>query len=71
MFQFAQDRLKIPRGTIPSNDADQTILATFETEILYNCANIQRGWCGRWDYIFSFIKKFRNNQNSSCPTERR
>ncbi|MGE0479988.1 MAG: malate synthase A [Phycisphaerae bacterium] len=60
IFELAQDELKIPRGTIRATVLIETILASFEThEILYELRNHSAGLnCGRWDYIFSFIKKF-------------
>src|SRR5438128_2072887 len=62
VFCFAQDRLGIPRGTIRATVLIETILAAFEMdEILYELRDHSSGLnCGRWDYIFSFIKKFRN-----------
>src|ERR1019366_744582 len=60
VFNFAQDALKIPRGSIRATVLIETILATFETEeILYELREHSAGLnCGRWDYIFSYIKKF-------------
>ena len=52
----------------------ETILAAFEMdEILYELRDHSAGLnCGRWDYIFSFIKKFRDAAATSCcPTARR
>ena len=65
VFKFAQDELRIPRGTIRATVLIETILAAFETEeILYELREHSAGLnCGRWDYIFSFIKKFRNNRD--------
>src|SRR5690349_20157202 len=62
VFCFAQDELGIPRGTIRATVLIETILAAFEMdEILYELRENSSGLnCGRWDYIFSFIKKFRN-----------
>jgi len=62
VFNFAQDSLGIPRGTIRATVLIETILASFEMdEILYELRDHSAGLnCGRWDYIFSFIKKFRN-----------
>ncbi|MGI8967032.1 MAG: malate synthase, partial [Limisphaerales bacterium] len=69
IFIFAQDELGIPRGSIKATVLIETILATFETEeILYELRGHSAGLnCGRWDYIFSFIKKFRNNPNFILP----
>ena len=60
VFCFAQDELGIPRGTIRATVLIETILAAFEMdEILYELREHSSGLnCGRWDYIFSFIKKF-------------
>src|SRR3712207_1647197 len=61
VFNLAQDELGIPRGTIKATVLIETILATFEMhEILYELREHSAGLnCGRWDYIFSYIKKFR------------
>jgi len=60
VFNFAQDRLRIPRGTIRATVLIETILAAFEMdEILYELrTHIAALNAGRWDYIFSAIKKF-------------
>jgi malate synthase len=60
-FNLAQDELKIPRGTIRATVLIETIPAAFEMdEILYELRDHSAGLnCGRWDYIFSCIKKFR------------
>jgi malate synthase len=62
IFNAAQDELGIPRGTIKATVLLETILATFEMdEILYELREHSAGLnAGRWDYIFSAIKKFRN-----------
>jgi len=69
VFNFAQDALKIPRGSIRATVLIETILATFEAEeILYELCEHSAGLnCGRWDYIFSFIKKFRNRPGFILP----
>jgi len=69
VFNFAQDRLGVPRGTIRATVLIETILATFEMdEILYELRDHSAGLnCGRWDYIFSFIKKFRNFPQFMLP----
>ena len=61
IFVMAQDDLGIPQGTIKATVLIETILATFEMhEILYELREHSAGLnCGRWDYIFSYIKKFR------------
>jgi malate synthase len=62
IFVRAQEQLKIPAGTIKATVLIETILAAFEVdEILYELRDHMAGLnCGRWDYIFSFIKKFKN-----------
>lgn len=62
VFNFAQDYLNIPRGTIRTTVLIENILAAFEMdEIIWELREHSAGEnCGRWDYIFSFIKKFRN-----------
>ena len=69
VFLAAQDALGIPRGTLKATVLIETILAAFEMdEILYelreHCVGLN---CGRWDYIFSFIKKFRNRPEFLLP----
>lgn len=60
VFNFAQDYLGLPRGTIRATVLIETILAAFEMEeILYELKEHAAGLnAGRWDYIFSCIKKF-------------
>ena len=69
VFVFAQDYLGVPRGTIRATVLIETILAAFEMdEILYELREHSSGLnCGRWDYIFSFIKKFRNRPDFLLP----
>ncbi len=69
VFCFGQDELGIPRGTIRATVLIETILAAFEMdEILYELRQHSSGLnCGRWDYIFSFIKKFRNHPEFVLP----
>ncbi|HTV54503.1 MAG TPA: malate synthase A [Terriglobia bacterium] len=69
VFNFAQDELGIPRGTIRATVLIETILAAFEMdEILYELRDHSAGLnCGRWDYIFSFIKKFRSRPDFVLP----
>jgi len=69
VFVFAQERLGIPRGTIRATVLIETILASFEmNEILWELREHSSGLnCGRWDYIFSFIKKFRNRHDFVLP----
>jgi malate synthase len=60
VFAYAQNRLGLPRGTIRATVLIETIMAAFEMdEILYELREHSAGLnCGRWDYIFSVIKKF-------------
>ena len=69
VFLFSQDELGIPRGSIRATVLIETILAAFEMdEILYELRDHSSGLnCGRWDYIFSFIKKFRNRPDFVLP----
>jgi malate synthase len=62
VFVFSQNYLGVPQGTVRATVLIETILAAFEMdEILYELRDHSAGLnCGRWDYIFSFIKKFRN-----------
>lgn len=62
VFLFAQNYLGLPAGTIKATVLIETITASFQIdEILYELKEHSAGLnCGRWDYIFSFIKKFRN-----------
>lgn len=59
VFEFAQSYMEIPRGTIKATVLIETILASFVLhEILYELRHHSAGLnCGRWDYIFSYIKK--------------
>jgi malate synthase len=69
IFLFSQEALGIPRGTIRATVLIETITAAFEMdEILYELREHSAGLnCGRWDYIFSFIKKFRNHPEFVLP----
>jgi malate synthase len=69
VFNLSQDLLGIPRGTIRATVLIETILAAFEMdEILYELRDHSAGLnCGRWDYIFSFIKRFRNHAGFVLP----
>jgi malate synthase len=69
VFNFAQDELGLPRGTIRATVLIETILAAFEMEaILYELRDHSSGLnAGRWDYIFSIIKKFRNRPDFVLP----
>src|SRR5262249_32829858 len=73
VFMLAERLLDLPRGTIRATVLIETILAAFEMdEILYelrdHCAGLN---CGRWDYIFSFIKKFRGRPDFVLPDRAR
>jgi malate synthase len=69
VFRFAQDRLGLPQGTIKATVLVETILAAFEMdEILYELRDHSAGLnAGRWDYIFSAIKKFRDREEFVLP----
>ncbi len=69
VFLAAQEYLGMPRGTIRATVLIETILAAFEMdEILWELREHSAGLnCGRWDYIFSFIKKFRNRPEFLLP----
>lgn len=69
IFVFAQGYLGIPKGTIKATVLIETLPAVFELdEILYELKDHSAGLnCGRWDYIFSFIKKFKNHKNRVFP----
>jgi len=69
VFEFAQKELGIPRGTIKATVLIETILATFEMdEILFELREHSAGLnCGRWDYIFSYIKKLRKQPDVILP----
>ena len=69
IFVAAQKELGIPNGTIRATVLIETILAAFQMdEILWELRDHSAGLnCGRWDYIFSFIKKFRARQDMVMP----
>jgi malate synthase len=69
VFEFAQDALAIPRGTIRATVLIETLPAAFQMdEILYELRDYVAGLnCGRWDYIFSFIKTFRHDAGRVLP----
>ena len=71
-FNLAQDTLGIPRGTIRATVLIETIPAAFEMEeILYELRDHSAGLnAGRWDYLFSVIKKFRNRGQEFVLPER-
>ncbi|MCK6625719.1 MAG: malate synthase A [Anaerolineae bacterium] len=69
VFNLAQDELSIPRGTIRATVLIETIMAAFEMEeILYELRDHMSGLnAGRWDYIFSVIKKFSRRAEFMLP----
>jgi len=69
VFNFAQAVMDIPNGTIKSTVLIETLPAAFQMEeILYVLRNHITGLnCGRWDYIFSYIKTLRNHQQFLLP----
>lgn len=69
VFNFAQDELEIPRGTIRATVLLETILAAFEMEeILFELKEHSAGLnAGRWDYLFSIIKKFKKDNRWVFP----
>jgi len=69
VFVYAQDYLGIPQGTIKATVLIETIVAAFEMdEILYELREHSAGLnCGRWDYIFSYIKRLRNQRDVVLP----
>lgn len=69
VFMFAQAELGLPQGTIRATVLCETLLAAFEMEeILYELRDHASGLnAGRWDCIFSIIKKFQNNKSLVFP----
>ncbi len=69
VFNLAEDELGLPRGAIKATVLIETILAAFEMEeILYELRDHIAGLnAGRWDYMFSIIKKFRNRPDFAFP----
>jgi malate synthase len=69
VFVYGQERLGIPRGTIRATVLIETVLAAFEMdEILYQLREHAAGLnAGRWDYIFSLIKRFRSRPEMVLP----
>ncbi|MDY7537440.1 malate synthase A [Undibacterium sp. 5I1] len=65
IFVMAQNEIGLPQGTIKATVLIETIVAAFEMdEILYELREHSAGLnAGRWDYIFSCIKKFKNDKN--------
>ena len=69
VFVFAQNYCGVPYGSTRATVLIETILASFQlNEILWELKDHSAGLnCGRWDYIFSFIKKFRNRPGHIFP----
>ncbi|MDO9019627.1 MAG: malate synthase A [Deltaproteobacteria bacterium] len=69
VFVFAQDVLGVPRGSVKATVLIETLPAAFQMdEILYELREHSAGLnCGRWDYIFSFIKKRAADPTSLLP----
>jgi malate synthase len=69
VFVFAQDYVGVPRGTIRATVLIENILAAFQMhEILWELRDHSAGLnCGRWDYIFSFIKTFADRRDFVLP----
>jgi len=69
VFSSAEETLSIPHGSIKATVLIETIPASFELhEILYELREHAAGLnCGRWDYIFSYIKRFRNRAEFVIP----
>jgi malate synthase len=69
VFLFAQEHLGVPAGTIRATVLIENVLAAFEMEeILYELREHSAGLnAGRWDYIFSVIKKFRKHADKMLP----
>ncbi len=68
-FVLAQDALKIPRGSIRATVLVETLPAAFEMdEILHELREHMSGLnAGRWDYMFSLIKKYRTRKDKVLP----
>lgn len=73
VFVWSQDRLGIPNGTIKATVLIENVFAAFEMdEILYELRDHAAGLnAGRWDYIFSVIKKFRHDPGFVLPDRSR
>ena len=69
MFDWTQDRLAIKRGTIKATVLVETLPAAFQmNEILWSLKQHSAGLnCGRWDYIFSYIKTLRGHKDRITP----
>lgn len=69
VFSFTEDRFELPRGTIKATVLIETLPAVFQMdEILYHLRDHIVGLnCGRWDYIFSYIKTLKNHGDRVLP----
>jgi malate synthase len=69
VFVKAQNLLNVPQGSVKATVLIETILASFQMEeILYELRQHSGGLnCGRWDYIFSYIKKLARRQEVIVP----
>lgn len=69
VFSFTEDRFALPRGTIKATVLIETLPAVFQMdEILYHLRDHIVGLnCGRWDYIFSYIKTLKNHGDRVLP----
>ena len=69
VFNWSQDYINIPRGSIRATVLIETLPASFQmNEILWELRDHSAGLnCGRWDYIFSYIKTFRNHSDKILP----
>ncbi len=69
VFVWAQDKLGVPQGSCKATVLIETLPATFHAEeIIYELRDHMAGLnCGRWDYIFSYIKKHRADPNAVLP----
>ena len=73
VFDFSEKYLAVPQGTIRCTVLIETLLAAFEMdEILWELKDYATGLnCGRWDYIFSFIKLFASRPDCLLPDRQR
>ncbi|VDM76032.1 unnamed protein product, partial [Strongylus vulgaris] len=69
VFQYTEERLGIPKGSIKCTVLIEHLLASFQmNEIIYALKDYIVGLnCGRWDYIFSYIKTFQNHRKFLLP----
>src|SRR5262249_12610630 len=73
VFVLAEERLSLPKGAIKATVLIETLPAAFEMdEILYELRDHMAGLnCGRWDYIFSFIKRLGTHPEFLTPDRSR